>query len=117
MLDYINNNEITRADYNVMREVIDNSKIANSIENNQKTLYNNGESEGVLNDRYKRSIVERRNGLYEKQNEEKQRGGSGIFAQYEGRERISPKNQKYNDEQREVSKQEKIEAKRIIYNQ
>ena len=65
MLDYLNNNEITQADYNAMRETIDNSKIANGIENNQEILYNNGESEGDLNDRYKRSIVERRNGLYE----------------------------------------------------
>ncbi len=39
----------------------------NVVEKNQKTLYNNNESESGINEQYKGNINERRNGLYEEQ--------------------------------------------------
>ena len=43
MLNYVQNEDFTQADYNAMRERID-------IANNQETLYNNNESEGDIYD-------------------------------------------------------------------
>ena len=64
-----------------------------NIENNQETLYNNNESESGINVR-------------NKQYENEQRTDSWLFAQYEEGKGIGAEHQEYNEQQRELYKQE-----------
>lgn len=49
MINYVQNEDFTQADYNAMRETIDNNQ-TQDVANNQETLYNNNESEGDIYD-------------------------------------------------------------------